>query len=130
MQLLILTLHCSAHTPNLCLLADGLQWSDWQSVFSDNRSQVVYPTLMALEGDDNEVLGKTFAVVFEYRGGNSSGAPFQFNYVNVTVTSNDATASSDGSDGSSNEAFSVGSDGPLDPSACFGHQSESRPMQC
>jgi hypothetical protein len=40
---------------------------------------------MALEGDDNEILGETFAVVFEYRGGNSSSAPFQFNYVNVTV---------------------------------------------
>jgi hypothetical protein len=47
---------------------------------------VVYPTLMALEGDDNEVLGETFAVVFSYRDANSSGAPFQFNYVNVTVT--------------------------------------------
>eukprot|EP01043_Picozoa_sp_COSAG02_P037511 COSAG02_NODE_2822_length_7957_cov_4.624841_3_plen_65_part_00 len=58
---------------------------DWQSVYHDNHSSVVYPTLMALEGDDNEILGETFAVVFEYRGGNSSSAPFQFNYVNVTV---------------------------------------------
>ena len=66
--------------------SDGLVWSDWQTVFHDNHSTVVYPSLMALEGEDNEVLGKTFAVVYEYRGGNSSGAPFQFSYVNVTAT--------------------------------------------
>ena len=41
---------------------------------------------MALEGDDNEKLGQKFAVVYEYRGGNSSSAPFQFNYVNVSVS--------------------------------------------
>ena len=41
---------------------------------------------MALEGDDNERLGQKFAVVYEYRGGNSSSAPFQFNYVNVSVS--------------------------------------------
>ena len=58
----------------------------WQTVFHDNHSSVVYPTLMALEGDDNERLGQTFAVVYEYRGGNSSSAPFQFNYVNVSVS--------------------------------------------
>ena len=40
---------------------------------------------MSLDGKDNEHLGETFAVVYEYRRGNSSGAPFQFNYVNVTV---------------------------------------------
>jgi hypothetical protein len=72
--------------------SDGLLWSDWQTVYHDNHSSVVYPTLMALEGDDNEVLGETFAVVYEYRGGNSSGAPFQFNYVNVTVTAAHAAA--------------------------------------
>eukprot|EP01047_Picozoa_sp_COSAG01_P071856 COSAG01_NODE_11268_length_1969_cov_1.871658_2_plen_150_part_00 len=66
--------------------ADGFVFSEWQTVFQDNHSSVVYPTLIALEGTDNEHLGNTFAVVYEYRGGNSSSAPFQFNYVNVTVT--------------------------------------------
>ena len=47
-------------------------------------ADVVYPSLMSY-GPDNEVLGETFAVVFEYRGGNASSAPFQFNLVNVTV---------------------------------------------
>ena len=60
-------------------------WSEWQTVFANNHSQVVYPTLMSLDGEDNEHLGKTFAVVYQYRAGNSSGAPFQFNYVNITV---------------------------------------------
>jgi hypothetical protein len=46
---------------------DGLSFSPWQTVFSDNRSSVVYPTLMALEGEDNEVLGQTFAVVYPPR---------------------------------------------------------------
>jgi hypothetical protein len=41
---------------------------------------------MALEGTDDELLGETFVVVrFLHTGGNSSGAPFQFSYVNVAV---------------------------------------------
>ena len=49
--------------------------------------QVTYPSLMSLEDNhDNEVLGSTFAVVFQLRAGNSSGPPFQFASVNVTVS--------------------------------------------
>ena len=41
---------------------------------------------MALEGTDDELLGETFVVVrFLHTGGNSSGASFQFSYVNVAV---------------------------------------------
>ena len=47
--------------------------------------QVTYPSLMSLDGPNNEVLGETFAVVFQYRGGNSTNPPFQYNSVNVTV---------------------------------------------
>ena len=38
-----------------------------------------------LEGDDNEVLGRTFAVVFQYRRPETA-APYEFDYVNVTVS--------------------------------------------
>ena len=52
------------------------------------QGDVKYPSLMALEGEDNEVLlGSTFAVAFQYRGPSVAAekhAPFW--YVNVTVT--------------------------------------------
>ena len=44
-----------------------------------------YPSLMSY-GPDNEVAGAAFGVVYQYRGGNVSKHPFQFNVVNVTVT--------------------------------------------
>ena len=74
---------------------DGLTFSPWQRVWSDgldgqNRTyqgDVKYPSLMALEGEDNEVLlGSSFAVAFQYRGPSVAAekhAPFW--YVNVTV---------------------------------------------
>ena len=74
--------------------ADGIEWSPWQVVWTDNRpvnnatmkGDVDYPSLMTLEGNDNEVLlGKTFAVVFQYRRPSTS-APYEFDYVNVTVS--------------------------------------------
>ena len=43
-----------------------------------------YPSLMSY-GPNNEIADATFGVVFQYRGGNVSKAPFQFNMVNVTV---------------------------------------------
>jgi hypothetical protein len=65
-----------------------MSWpTPWQLVWTEPvhpAADVVYPSLMSY-GPDNEVLGETFAVVFEYRGGNSSSAPFQFNLINVTV---------------------------------------------
>ena len=44
--------------------ADGIEWSPWQVVWTDNRpvnnvtmkGDVDYPSLMTLEGNDNEVL--------------------------------------------------------------------------
>lgn len=74
----------------LSFSADGLFWSHWQTVYSvqaekDDGVQVTYPSLMSLDGLNNEVLGETFAVVFQYRGGNATNPPFQYNYVNVTV---------------------------------------------
>ena len=73
---------------------DGLAWSPWQTVVNISNldfkgGQVTYPSLMALDGDDNEVLGSTFAVVFQLRAGNSSNPPFQFSMVNVTVSAKD-----------------------------------------
>ena len=76
----------------LSFSSDGLEWTPWQTVVNATElpgiqhGEVTYPSLMALEGDDNEVLGSTFAVVFQLRAGNSSGPPFQFSTVNVTVT--------------------------------------------
>jgi hypothetical protein len=65
-----------------------MSWpTPWQLIWTElvhPAADVVYPSLMSY-GPDNEMLGETFAVVFEYRGGNSSSAPFQFNLVNVTV---------------------------------------------
>ena len=60
---------------------------------SGNCSQSLRTTLvrgcthqMALEGTDDELLGEKFVVVrFLHTGGNSSGASFQFSYVNVAV---------------------------------------------
>ena len=79
----------------LSFSVDGLTWGPWQLVYNitdasvpgkpgHKGGQVVYPSLMS-HGSDNEVLGKTFAVVFQVRQGNSSGPPFQYSYVNVTV---------------------------------------------
>eukprot|EP00935_MAST-01C_sp_MAST-1C-sp1_P001994 g1994.t1 len=75
----------------LAFSPDGLAWSDWQVVYNitgtlPKGGQVVYPSLMSLDGPSNEVLGSTFAVVFQVRQGNSSGPPFQYSYVNVTVS--------------------------------------------
>lgn len=83
--------------------ADGLRWSPWQTVWSDEldgatsgatsrgthrtfNGDVKYPSLMALEGDDNEVLaGKAFAVVFQYRGPGTAKPWGEMRYVNVTL---------------------------------------------
>eukprot|EP00662_Eupelagonemidae_sp_cell21_P057268 gene57268-biopygen50453 len=86
---------CSARAGRAAVTLDPRGAHSWQTVFYDglpgqNRTyqgDVKYPSLMALEGDDNEVLGQTFAVVFQYRGpGATSDPPCQFNYVNVTVS--------------------------------------------
>ena len=84
---------------------DGLAWSPWQTVINVSNldfkgGQVTYPSLMALDGDDNEVLGSTFAVVFQLRAGNSSNPPFQFSMVNVTVSAkeDETTIKTDDSD--------------------------------
>ena len=73
---------------------DGITWSAWQRVFSDGAydpekatGDVHYPSLMSY-GPNNEIADATFGVVFQYRGGNVSKAPFQFNMVNVTVRAN------------------------------------------
>jgi hypothetical protein len=53
-------------------------------VFQDSHSSVVYPTtLMALEGTNNSTWDRRLQRCMST--GNSSSAPFQFNYVNVTV---------------------------------------------
>ena len=77
----------------LSFSSDGLEWSPWQVVVNVTQllgvssGQVTYPSLMSLEDNgDNEVLGSTFAVVFQLRAGNSSNPPFQFASVNVTVS--------------------------------------------
>ena len=91
---------CQCRKILIAFSSDGLRWSPWQTVFGDglaghNRAtqgDVKYPSLLALSGDDNEVLGETFAVAFQYSGpatlqfGNTSLAPFAFHYVNVSVT--------------------------------------------
>ena len=77
----------------IAFTADGIEWSPWQVVWTDDlpvsnvtmKGDVDYPSLMALEGDDNEVLGRTFAVVFQYRLPGTA-APYEFDYVNVTVS--------------------------------------------
>lgn len=63
---------------------DGIAWEDWQTVWTDGEHQheVAYPSILSY-GGDNEVFGDTFAVVFQYR---NVSAPFQFAYVNVTVS--------------------------------------------
>jgi len=70
---------------------DGISWSPWQVAYTDGgdprnpiKGNVFSPSLMALEGDDDEVLGETFAVMYQYRGPGTV-APHEFNYVNVTV---------------------------------------------
>lgn len=73
--------------------ADGLRWSPWQVVWTDGlpvnnatmKGDVDYPSVMALEGHDNEVLGQTFAVVFQYRRPGTQ-APYEFDYMYVNVT--------------------------------------------
>jgi hypothetical protein len=84
----------------LSFSSDGLEWSAWQVVVNVTQlpgykgGQVTYPSLVSLENnEDNEVLGSTFAVVFQLRAGNSSNPPFQFVSVNVTVSSSNASES-------------------------------------
>merc|ERR1712032_537911 len=74
--------------------ADGLVWEDWQVVWSDENlhREVVYPSIMSY-GSNNEVVGETFAVVFQYR---NVSAPFQFYLVNVTVSVDQASSDSIG----------------------------------
>ena len=71
---------------------DSISWAPWQRVYSDGTYDPVkktgdahYPSLMSY-GPDNEVAGATFGVVYQYRGGNVSKHPFQFNIVSVSVT--------------------------------------------
>jgi len=74
----------------LAFSSDGMTWSEWQEVYTDGHAgDVSYPSLMSY-GPDNEVAGKTFGVVYQYKGsgGNLEGAPRPppFNMVNVTVS--------------------------------------------
>ena len=83
---------CARQAILLSFSPDGLEWSAWQTIVNVTElpgvpkgGQVTYPSLMSLDGPDNEVLGGTFAVVFQLRAGNASSPPFEFVSVNVTV---------------------------------------------
>ena len=83
---------CAPQAILLSFSPDGLEWSAWQTIVNVTEppgvpkgGQVTYPSLMSLDGPDNEVLGGTFGVVFQLRAGNASSPPFEFVSVNVTV---------------------------------------------
>ncbi|CAK0844085.1 unnamed protein product [Prorocentrum cordatum] len=70
----------------LSFSSDALHWTEWQPIYTVDSGEVVYPSLMSLDGPNNEVLGRTFSVVFQHRAGDSAAPPFQFDAVNVTVS--------------------------------------------
>jgi hypothetical protein len=65
---------------------DGMHWSDWQTIVSDNHFHE-YPSIVS-KGDDNEVTGKSFWVYYKYIPGETipkHSANSQYERVLITL---------------------------------------------